>query len=180
MKCKQILTNVIVVFLSLSILFGIIYFPIKRAIYIQTTDTSSNMSVYERIGKLTTFLCEPVISAYEDEHIYLYKVIGIEDDNGYFDTTIQNKSNGSIFLSLTHDLPIGNAITMYNWGFTNQFVLTGTLEAPENVRTNRYNLILDSWEIVYPIRHYELYIGASSEYLCNNLIVLDYIDNISY
>lgn len=183
MKRRQMLINFIVIFLNVSILFGIfgiLYFPVKRAIHIQTADTGSNMSVYERIGNLTTFLCEPVISAYEDEHIHLYEVIGVKDDNGNFDTTIQSSSHDPIYLTLSHDIPIGNAIMMYNWGFRNQFVLTGTLEVPENAQAGLYNLTLDSWDIVYPIKHYELYIGSSTEYLRNHIIVIDYIDNISY
>jgi len=177
MKRKQMLRIVIVIFLSVSVLFGIMYFPIKRAVHIQTTDTGSNIRIYERIGKLTTFLCEPEISTYEDAQIHLYRVIGIQDDNGSFDTTIQKRP---IYLSLTHDIPIGDAIMMYNWGFRNEFVLTGTLEAPKSIQADCYDLTLDSWDIVYPIRHYELYVGSSSEYLRSNIIVLDYIDNISY
>jgi len=176
MTKRKKLKKALVVVAALILLFFVLKIRVKEAIEIEISSEYTSKDINTFVGKKVTLLCE-----YSDHEVtelpdYEFIIIGIANNEGVFEPL--PITQGVPGLNVYPKCFIGRAIKRYNYGFINYFVFQGIINE-DNAKNRRlisdFRINLDSWDIVYPIFHWEYLLLNSNETYKRSILVIDYL-----
>ena len=155
----------------------------KQAINIEIMAKDTTMDINSFIGQIVTLLCE-----YSDHEIteppdYEFNIIAIANENGVFEPLPLKRDDKITGIAGLYVYPkhfIGDSIKKYNFGYRNHFVFCGILSevtARKNGNNwSSYEINLKSWDIVYPVLHWELHLlWPRNEFYKQHIFLFDYL-----
>lgn len=175
---KRRIVCVTCVVLTLLLLVSI---PVKEAIDIEIAEDGQMIDINSLVGHKVTLLCEHSDMEVTDAADYNFVVLAALNPDGTFIPVFDSKESISHRkgLYVYPSFFIGGAVQKYNWGNRNLFVFNGALEraiANDGVDfSDAYRLNLSSWDIAYPVYHWEGFLHPDIDFYRRNLFVLDYL-----
>lgn len=159
----------------ISVIFmSILILPIKVKRAVDVEFASEETDINTVVGHMTTLLCTPYLDDDIWPEIEKYLIIAVENDQGIFEKIKSGDTKNEVSMLYVYpDNFIGGAIKSYNYGFNNQFIFTGVLSTGS--RIGDYNMSLESWDIAYPVYHWEFYLGPDNEFYRRHIFVFDFL-----
>jgi hypothetical protein len=154
----------------------------KQAIDIEIATEYSTLDIDSLVGQTVTLLCEHADWQVTEPPKYEFVVLAIANEKGIFEPLPVNREGKIVGIPGLYVYPkifIGRAVKEYYFGFNNKFVFYGVLsKAPitKNGSTfGDYKIVLKSWNIVYPVYHWEFHLGPNNEFYRRHIFVFDYL-----
>jgi hypothetical protein len=155
---------------------------VKHALDIEIATNYAEVNVDSLIGHMVTLLCEYDNKEMTDPPKYEFGILAIANENGFFEPLKVNRDGQMVSIHGLYVYPkffIGGAVKKYNFGFRNRFVFRGVLrKAPVTKNGSSfgdYKIYLKSWDIVYPVHHWEFYLGPNNDFNKRHIFVFDYL-----
>jgi len=178
---KKIIATIIATVALMLVLFCL-PIKVKQAVEIELATVETTVPIERLLGHKVSVLCEYNLKQVTEPPDYDFVILAIENENGVFRPFYIGQLGEIRGVHGLYVYPrrfIGGAIRNYNFGHRNLFVLQGMLSkapAKKNGSTNGdYRLTLDSWDIVYPVYHWEFHFGPNNEFYRKNLFIFDYL-----
>ncbi len=164
--------------ISTITVLGLFTLPIKVKEAIEVRVSNEVVQINKMDAKMVSLLCKPLIDDDKWPKIDKYEIIAIENNDEVFNPVLYD-GFGVPMVYISKNNFVGGAIKSYNYGFNNCFIFRGELSVVDGANSRQnitdYNLKLDSWDVVYPVHHWEFCIAPDNEFYKRNLFIFDYL-----
>jgi hypothetical protein len=154
---------------------------VKEAIDILMCNEETIIDMTSLVGQPVSLLCERASWEVTEPPDYEFIIVAIENGKGEFEPVKIDPTYGAVGVDGIYIFPehfVGGAVKRDPYG-KNRFVFRGILNSFFSAGKDGYNgsfqLQIDSWDIVYPVQHWEWHLGPDNEFYKRNLFVFDYL-----
>jgi hypothetical protein len=166
--------------ITIVLLLPVVPIKIKPAQDVIIDSYETEFDLDKMVGQYVELLCKHTSWATTAPPNFDFEILALMNAQGTFepikiDGNSEPYAINGLYVTPKHFL-CGSVRNDYY--HTNKFIFRGVLtSAPltENGSDHGdYKLKLNSWDIVYPVQHWELHPGSNSEYFKRNIFLFDY------